>query len=668
MKKILAIDDQKDNLTIYEAVIKTQLGNHKVLTALSGKEGIKIAKEQQPDVILLDIIMPEMDGYEVCSLLKKDKFTKHIPIIMITALETNAANRSKGLDMGADAFLSKPIDAIELTAQLNVVLRIKEAEDKLRDENYYLKTLSKEQFKKLVQSEDDYRTIFEDAYDGIIHLNKKLTILNVNNAFTEITGLSKEDIVGKPAFSLAREFIDVKQLPRIIGIMKKMLVNIDVLPFEFNYKNKILEIAPKKQKSGYQTAVIRDITDRRLAEEALKESEERFRMMILNSPDLTIIQKPNGENIYVSPQAKDVLGHDADVFLDIKYPEYIHPDDKEFVYKTMMNVLKGENINDFEYRYLGDKGEVNWLSHTARVIKKGRKVVRIQSSIRNITENKLIEDELRKNQYSLQKAQEIGSIGTWEIDINNNVLTWTDENYKIFGLTPGTQLNYEIFLNCIYPDDRAIVNQQWEAALNGAKYDIEHRLLVDNKIKWVREKGDIEFNADGKAVLAIGVTQDITQTKLNEKELEASEKSYHQLFDLLPYGGEVIDTKGIVIKCSPSTSRMLGYEVSDIVGKPITKFLSPESVVTFKDNFPIVINGKSMTADITMICKDGTKLQILRAAQPIIDDNGIVTSILALNVDVTKSREAESVIKESEERLKILFESAPDAYYLNNPN
>ena len=114
MKKILAIDDQKDNLTSIKAVIKSNIPNCKIFTALSGKEGIEIAKKEQPDTILLDIIMPEMDGYEVCKRVKEEEATKHIPIVMITAIKTDAESRIKGLTLGADAFLAKPIDAIDI--------------------------------------------------------------------------------------------------------------------------------------------------------------------------------------------------------------------------------------------------------------------------------------------------------------------------------------------------------------------------------------------------------------------------------------------------------------------------------------------------------------------------------------------------------------------------
>ena len=98
MKTILVIDDQKDNLTTITAIMKSNMPECKVLTALSGKEGIEIARKEQPNSILLDIIMPDMDGYEVCKRLKEDESTKHVPVIMVTAIKTDSESRIKSLN------------------------------------------------------------------------------------------------------------------------------------------------------------------------------------------------------------------------------------------------------------------------------------------------------------------------------------------------------------------------------------------------------------------------------------------------------------------------------------------------------------------------------------------------------------------------------------------
>jgi len=149
MPKILAIDDRLDNLISISALLRNMLPGCEVITVQTGQEGIEKSIKELPDVILLDIQMPKMDGYEVCTKLKADSKTKHIPVIMITAVKTDSKSRVKGLEIGADTFVSKPIDANELASQVKVMLRIKKAEDKLRSEKDVLEEMVQKRTEKL---------------------------------------------------------------------------------------------------------------------------------------------------------------------------------------------------------------------------------------------------------------------------------------------------------------------------------------------------------------------------------------------------------------------------------------------------------------------------------------------------------------------------------------
>ncbi len=157
MPKILAIDDKRDNLTALAALLKALMPECSVIVAQSGPEGIEKAQREQPDTILLDIHMPGMDGFETCRRLKADERTRHIPVVMITAVRTDGPSRIKGLEAGADAFLSKPVDEQELVSQLKVVLRIKAAEDALRAERDSLEILVRERTAELRESEATVR-------------------------------------------------------------------------------------------------------------------------------------------------------------------------------------------------------------------------------------------------------------------------------------------------------------------------------------------------------------------------------------------------------------------------------------------------------------------------------------------------------------------------------
>ncbi|MEI6161640.1 MAG: response regulator, partial [Roseococcus sp.] len=127
--RILAVDDIAANLRLLEA--KLQAEYYEVLLASSGQEALTIAFTQMPDVILLDVMMPGMDGYQVCTALKADARTQHIPVVMVTAL-TDSTERVRGLEVGADDFLSKPVDDATLFARLRALLRVKQVQDAWR--------------------------------------------------------------------------------------------------------------------------------------------------------------------------------------------------------------------------------------------------------------------------------------------------------------------------------------------------------------------------------------------------------------------------------------------------------------------------------------------------------------------------------------------------------
>jgi len=147
--KILAIDDIQDNLTTLKAVIGDAFPNALFLSALSGSAGIALALLEDPDVILLDIIMPEMDGFEVCRRLKAAAEIQHIPVVFLTALQTGRESRINALEAGGEGFLAKPLDETELIAQIRVMSKIKAAAVAQRQENERLSELVTERTRKL---------------------------------------------------------------------------------------------------------------------------------------------------------------------------------------------------------------------------------------------------------------------------------------------------------------------------------------------------------------------------------------------------------------------------------------------------------------------------------------------------------------------------------------
>ena len=127
--RILVVDDIEANIRLLKA--KLEVEYYEVVTASSGAQGLELASFEQPDIILLDVMMPEMDGFEVCRRLKANPITQHIPVVLVTALD-GRRDRLTGLEAGADDFLTKPIDDMALFARVRSLTRLKHVIDELR--------------------------------------------------------------------------------------------------------------------------------------------------------------------------------------------------------------------------------------------------------------------------------------------------------------------------------------------------------------------------------------------------------------------------------------------------------------------------------------------------------------------------------------------------------
>ncbi|MGB9588145.1 MAG: PAS domain S-box protein, partial [Armatimonadota bacterium] len=200
-----------------------------------------------------------------------------------------------------------------------------------------------------------------------------------------------------------------------------------------------------------------------------------------------------------------------------------------------------------------------------------------------------IAEELRRSQEDLNRAQVVAKIGSWRLDVQHNRLYWSDETYRLFGIPVGTPLTYETFLAKVHPDDREYVDEKWKAALRGEPYDIEHRIVVDNDVRWVRERAELEFGKDGEVKSAFGTVQDITDLKLAEEARLASEANYRAIFNAAndaifvhdPETGDVLDVNQKVVE-------MYGYFPDEVRGLTIQDISSGEPPYTQEEGIKLV--------------------------------------------------------------------------------
>ena len=269
------------------------------------------------------------------------------------------------------------------------------------------------------------------------------------------------------------------------------------------------------------TGIAQDITERRQTEQALIESERRFRDIANASADWIWEVDCNGVYVFASQSLKETLGYEPEEILGRTIFDLMPANEAERVRREYhARTERHDSFRDFENINLHKNGTVRHILTSGVPIIDGQGTLLGYRGVdRDITERKQAEEQLSDIRADLARAQEVGGIGSWRLNVGRNELTWSDETYRIFGIPKGTPLSYESFLDSIHPDDRMFVDTQWIAALGGEPYDIEHRIVVAGKVKWVREKAFLELAGPDNLLGGFGIVQDITRRKEVEEEL-----------------------------------------------------------------------------------------------------------------------------------------------------
>ncbi len=235
-EKILIVDDEEVNLRLLTQWL-IPLG-YDIELASNGEEAVQKARNSRPDLIILDIMMPVMDGYAACSLIKADPETKNIPIIMVTALQ-DRESKLKGLSASANDFLSKPIDQTELTIRVRNLLKIKAFEDfmlrhnqilekEVRERTQDLRNMSNEMVQKLTAAAEFRDTDTGAHISRIGFYSKKIAeAMDMPMDFIEmITFASQLHDIGKIGISdsillkprpLSRDEFEIMKMHSVIG-------------------------------------------------------------------------------------------------------------------------------------------------------------------------------------------------------------------------------------------------------------------------------------------------------------------------------------------------------------------------------------------------------------------------------------------------------------------
>ncbi|NQU42751.1 response regulator [bacterium] len=272
---ILAVDDKAENLFLIEELVAEHLPDCRVVKTQSPEEGLEIAAREEISVAILDVQMPGIDGIEMCRRIKADAASAHVPVVLVTAHKSESELRIRGLETGADDFISKPIASVEMVAKIKVMLRIKRAEDELREANASLEEKVAERTRSLREKTQLVTEIIASAQEGIVVYGLGLRYEVWNPFMERLTGRPASEVLGRHPLEVFPILRDTGVMGRIEqalagGTPKSLDVSYplpDGRPGWFSDRSGPLRNA-KGEIIGV-IATVRDITERKQMEQEL---------------------------------------------------------------------------------------------------------------------------------------------------------------------------------------------------------------------------------------------------------------------------------------------------------------------------------------------------------------------------------------------------------------
>lgn len=519
MIRILAIDDSRDNLITLAALLKNYFPEAEILMSVSPSEGIELASKHRPDVIIVDYIMPVMNGIEVCKKLKSDPETSISPVILITASDTTPEIRAAAIESGADAFITKPVDEIELAAQMKAMLRIKNSEDLLRANNKQLENNLEKSAAELQRKENNYSSLFNSISDIVIIHDLEGSVIEINRSGLEYFGMNSEDVIGKSVLNL----FNYQSVTDISSNIMNMS-SIDRKIIETSIRNAKGETVPVEVSSRLVEfnndyailSVFRDVKEKRSSDEL----KRLISLLIEDSDDAVIGLTLGGEIVSWNSSAERIFGYTFEEINNCSYSVLIAPYQPDFFPYLLEMIRSGEKIDHYEAVGLNKNGEQIYLSLNIVPIRDSLGEI-IGASIieRDVTEEQRAREKIRKGKDFLKNLDEINPAFYIAIDSAANILSMNRTmlialNYS---LSEVVGRNYIDLL--FHESDRAIQRQDFMKMIQRKK-----TLVSENSI-YTRAGEEILIEWHGKPVIKVNgrvdfiflVGIDITERKHLEK-------------------------------------------------------------------------------------------------------------------------------------------------------
>ncbi len=668
--KILAIDDNRSNLILLKGLLAEYFPSVKFLGVQSGSEGISLCIEEKPDTILLDIMMPEMDGFEVCKRLKADKNLRHIPVVMLTALMDEKPVRIKALDAGADSFIAKPIDQSEFIAQIRAMLRIKESEDHKIQEHQLLETevhkRTEDLNKELAQrrkAEMNLKTANQD-----LKKNQKLNESLMKELKAEIKERLQAEIKihdhleeQKLLSEFSGKLVSLNHLDDVYqNVGQKIFENIDnayVFVTKYNVHNNTINV-----KFVY----------------GIEQYREKIKKIFGFDPfihEISDFNYSSGELANFRKQMFFEPGADGLHFL------FARDFNMDLCRKTEL-LLGVKNIYimgfTFSKRVYGSISILTKDGHTESKMRLFETMIN-QASV--ALQRLFVEEKLQISEKLYRTLVETSPDGIVMSDPKGMPLALNKKTYEIFGYdVDDIRFSETNIIDYLSPRDRDRSRENYAKRLTGESIPDQEYFAVhkDGSEFPIEVNSSLVLDENEKPYAIIYIIRDITKRKLVEKALMENRELYKVLADKMTDVVWLMDLDGKSVFVSPSIKRFTGFSEDEYLKQTFDERFTRDSAEYGKKVFseelkrfvdtPEKIPDYSITIQMEYVCKNNNRTKWGELVITPLYGNDELIGIHGVTRDITDRRRAEKALKESEFKYQFIVENTDDILWIMDGN
>ena len=698
---VLVVEDSR---TQAEALCALLEDEYEVTLARSGEEALQRLGEREFDLILSDVVMPGIGGYELCRRIKQSPEWSGTPVVLLTSL-VDPMDIIRGLEAGADNYITKPYDPEHLLARLRHVLgnrhlrrgvktsmgvsvrfmgtdltitsgkeqildlllssvedvirtnrALEESRRELADAHAQLEAFAREKAQEAHVSAERYRTLMQNAGDAIFVLDRAGTVQEANARAAELLGVDLASLVGRSLES----FVPPQQAERFrdglaqtlrggeVRAREQVMLGGDGRPVFCEVTASWVQVGG----DGLVLAILRDVTERRQAAEQLRARERQLaeaqQIARMGSWEWDLV-----EHVAWSDEMYRIFGVEPARFQprSSSLVDFVHPDDLEHADRALRTALEGQGRLAMEFRIRRPDGSEAEIQIRGDVVRDEHgDPVRIVGTAQDVTERREAERRLEASEERYRSLFEYNPAAVFSLDLEGRFTSTNPACYTLTGYDPGELIGTP-FLPLIVPEHVPLALERFQASLRGVSQTYQIAVSHRDGHRLELSVTNTPIVVGGRQVGVFGIAEDVSERVRAQEALRRSEEMLRTVIDASPVATVVLDREGNVRSWSAAAERMFGWTAAEALHGP-PPFVPKEGDPELRLLYERVLQGDPLTeTEVVRRRKDGSPVPASISVAPLREADGSVSGIVAAIADLTARRAAEEALREREQQL-----------------